>query len=124
MCGFAFCFRTSSTAEDPRRHVGHVGESSRTTRTSPDAALNAVRSWSKFADVSDTNGGCPAGTFSPPLKCQPRASSPMITTARILRRGFTVACLKYPQAHWQRLEEREEEELQRLSPDRDRRLRS
>lgn len=100
MCGFGFRFRTSSTAEAPRRHVGHVGESNRTMQTSGEAALNDDRSCSKFPCVSATSAGCPAGTVPARYKYQPRASKPTtLTTAKIPRTFFIGYHPQYLQAH-------------------------
>src|ERR1700683_1528653 len=113
MCGFVFSFRKSSTAEAPRRHVGQVGERSKTIRTSPEAALKAVGNGSKLLGVSHTNGGCPAGTLAPPWKCQPRTKTPTSASSARMPRGFFIGdryriCQR---ACWQSLEEREGEEI-------------
>src|SRR5215471_9296178 len=48
---------TSSTAEAPRRQVGHVGESKRMTRRLDDARLNSACTAASVEPVISTNGG-------------------------------------------------------------------
>ena len=55
--------QTFSTAEDPRRHVGHVGESIKITHSLSDVRLNSACSAERAELFSSTNDDCPVGAW-------------------------------------------------------------
>jgi hypothetical protein len=83
------CSSSFSIAEAPRRQVGQVGESSRTSRTWPDASSNSLPNFPMFDSESNVSGGCPAGVREEPQIYQTIKSAAMIPTAHKTNLIFT-----------------------------------